>query len=59
MESSAWCYYLVPAFLSIFSLGMALFLSNGLKKGKGKMDQELEKMDCLKTTLFNAPFVSQ
>jgi hypothetical protein len=59
MESSAWCNYLVPAFLAIFGLGMALFLSNGLKKRKGKIEQELEKLACLKTTLFRAPFVSQ
>jgi len=48
MESTAWCYYLVPTSLAFFSLGMALVVSRGLKKRTGKIERELERLSHLK-----------
>jgi hypothetical protein len=49
MESNAWCYYIVPASLALFGLGMAFFVSRGLKRRTGKIEQEIERLAfCLK-----------
>ncbi len=48
MESTAWCYYLVPTSIAFFSFGIALFVSRGLKKRTGKIERELERLSHLK-----------
>lgn len=48
MEPTTWCLYLVPVSLALFGCGMAIFVSKGLKNRTGRIERELERLNCLK-----------
>jgi len=42
MEVSDFCYYIVPAALGVFGLGMTIFLSKSMSNEPGRMERELQ-----------------
>ena len=44
MEVSDFCYYIVPATLGVFGLGMIIFLRKSMRNEPSRMERELQRL---------------
>ena len=44
MEVSDFCYYVVPATLGVFGLGMTIFLRKSIRNETSRMERELQRL---------------
>ena len=44
MEVSDFCYYVVPAAIGVFGLGMTIFLRKAMRNETSRMERELQRL---------------